>query len=384
MAIKPSQIDVKLLDQIVEKMIGTVASSKKEIFKIGEQSRQEYENLSKELELIKVQVKEAITDGEQLEKHEKLARIRLTEVSRHFKKFSESDVRSAYEKAHQLQIDLTMNRQKEKQLRDRRDDLERRMRNLGETIARAEALAGQVTVVLNYLSSDIKKMGEMIEDAKKKQEFGLKIIEAQEEERRKLSREIHDGPAQMLANVMLRSDLVDRIYKERGIDEAMEEIRGLRKMVQSALYEVRKIIYDLRPMALDDLGLIPTLKRYLDTVGEYNNITINFESINCPEKRVPSRFEVALFRLVQEAVQNACKHAKASKVEVKIDYQQSNLILLVKDNGKGFDPAIAKEDSFGLIGMRERVEMLEGEMTIDTAINKGTVIMFFVPLSNEE
>ena len=117
----------------------------------------------------------------------------------------------------------------------------------------------------------------MLEDAKQKQDFGLKIIEAQEEERKRLSREIHDGPAQMMANVMLRSDLVEKIYRERGIDEALGEIVNMKKMVRDALYEVRHIIYDLRPMALDDLGLVPTLKKYLKTTEEYfNQTTIRF------------------------------------------------------------------------------------------------------------
>ena len=98
----------------------------------------------------------------------------------------------------------------------------------------------------------------------------MKIIEAQEEERKKLSREIHDGPAQMLANVMMRSDLIERVQREHGPEEAIKEIRSLKVMVRNALYEVRRIIYDLRPMALDDLGLIPTLKKYLQTTEDYN------------------------------------------------------------------------------------------------------------------
>ena len=99
-----------------------------------------------------------------------------------------------------------MNRHREKQLRVRRDELERRLCGLSETIDRADRLVSQITVVLQYLSSDLKQVSEVLADAKQKQDFGLKIIEAQEEERKRISREIHDGPAQMMANVMLRSD----------------------------------------------------------------------------------------------------------------------------------------------------------------------------------
>lgn len=132
--------------------------------------------------------------------------------------------------------------------------------NLEETIIKADRLVSQVSVVLNYVTGDLQQVGQMIADASEKREFGFKIMEAQEEERRRLSREIHDGPAQMLANVMVRSDLIDRTFRERGPGEALSEIRSLKVMVRSALYEVRRIIYDLRPMALDDLGLVPTLK----------------------------------------------------------------------------------------------------------------------------
>jgi two-component system, NarL family, sensor histidine kinase DegS len=375
------KIDVKVLDEILEKMVKTVDDSKEEIYKIGEESRKQYEEMLMELKDIKIKIQETIDKSDKLEVRTRFARQRLAEVSQHFNKYSEKEIREAYENAHALQMDLTMLRQQERELRNRRDDLERRLRKLREVIERADYLVSQITVVLNYLNSDLRQVGEMIENAHQKQEFGLKIIEAQEEERRRLSREIHDGPAQMLANVLMRSDLIERIYRERGVDDAFKEIRDLRKMVRSALYEVRRIIYDLRPMALDDLGLVPTLKKYLSTIEEYSNRTkITFINAGS-EKRLPSRLEVALFRLVQESVQNALKHAEANNIQVKIEIGKNHVILVIKDDGKGFDVNIKKENSFGLIGMKERVDLLEGEMTIDSKIGAGTVIMIRVPLT---
>lgn len=220
-----------------------------------------------------------------------------------------------------------------------------------------------------------------METAKEKQQFGLQIIEAQEEERRRLSREIHDGPAQMLANVMLRSDLVERTYRARGIEDAMQEVQSVRSLVRSALYEVRRIIYDLRPMALDDLGLIPTLKKYLATVQDYTEgLTITFAPFG-KEGRLESKYEVALFRLVQEAVQNAVKHAEAEEIKVKVEIMSTSAMIIVKDNGKGFDLNDKKEKSFGLMGMRERVEMLEGELNIDSSIGEGTIVTIHLPLN---
>ncbi|KGP73551.1 sensor histidine kinase [Pontibacillus yanchengensis] len=376
-----NKIGEKALDSIIGEMIDTVTNSKDEIFEIGEQSRTEFEQLNTELKETKTQVVEIIDEGDKLERQVRFSRMRLSEVSKHFDKYSEGQIREVYEQTHQLQMQLSVKREQEKQLREKRDELEQRLRRLEETVERADALGGKISVVLNYLNKDFRQVSETLEDAREKQAFGLQIIEAQEEERRRLSREIHDGPAQMLANVMLRSELVDRTFRERGVDEAIKEIKDVRKMVRSALYEVRRIIYDLRPMALDDLGLVPTLKKYLATIEEYNtDLEIQFTS-HGEEKRLDSKYEVALFRLVQEATQNAVKHAEAKLIHVSFELTRNTVNIVVKDNGKGFDTGQKKEKSFGLVGMKERVEMLEGELSIDSEIGQGTVIMIQVPLN---
>lgn len=375
-----------MLDSILMKMLKTVDGSKDEVFQIGEQSRQQYEQLVEELKQIKQQVYEVIELGDKLEVQTRHARNRLSEVSRNFHRFSEEEIRNAYEKAHKLQVELTMIQQREKQLRERRDDLERRLLGLQEIIERSESLVSQITVVLNYLNQDLREVGLLLADAQAKQDFGLRIIEAQEEERKRVSREIHDGPAQMLANVMMRSELIERIFRDRGAEDGFQEIKNLRQNVRNALYEVRRIIYDLRPMALDDLGLIPTLRKYLYTTEEYNGkVKIHFQCIGETEdQRLAPQFEVALFRLAQEAVSNALKHSESEEITVKVEITKDFVILMIKDNGKGFDLKEAKEKknkSFGLLGMKERVDLLEGTMTIDSKIGLGTFIMIKVPLS---
>ncbi|MFC4182840.1 sensor histidine kinase [Saccharococcus thermophilus] len=375
------KLDATELDKIVEKMIDTVQHSKDEIFQIGEQSRQEHEKLLQELMEIKRLTQQTIEEADKLEVKARFSRRRLSEVSQNFSSHSEEEIRKAYEEAHALHMELAMVREREKQLRLRRDELERRLAGLKAIIERAEHLVGQITVVLHYLNSDFRQVGEFIQGAKQKQEFGLKIIEAQEEERRRLSREIHDGPAQTLAHVIIRSDLVEKVLKDRGIDAAIAEIRDFKKMVRSALYEVRRIIYDLRPMALDDLGLVPTLKKYLQTIEEYNKgVTVSFTYIG-EEMRLPSRMEVAVFRLVQESVQNALKHAEATNIEVKVETNNNQLLVMVKDDGKGFDTTVKKENAFGLIGMKERVELLEGTLTIRSKVGFGTTVFIRIPLN---
>ncbi|MEN2467459.1 histidine kinase [Ornithinibacillus sp. JPR2-1] len=376
MAVKTRE---KALDYILNEMVDVVENSKDEVFHISEEARTEYERLLRDLEYTKAKVLRYIDEGDKLEQNVRYSRKRLSEVSKYFDRYSEDEIREVYESTHELQTKLAMLRQEEKGLREKRDELERRLQNIDHTIKRAENLANKISVILTYLTDDFRQVNEMIEEAKEKQEFSLRIIEAQEEERKRISREIHDGPAQMLANILLRSELVDRTFREGSTDDALEEIRSLRKMVRSSLYEVRRIIYDLRPMALDDLGLIPTIKKYITTTSEYNNINIEFTSIG-EVKRINQKYEIAVFRLAQEAIQNAVKHAESTLITVKIEICTRNLNLIVTDNGKGFDPSIKRDKSFGLMGMKERVEMFDGVMDIKSTIGKGTKIIIQLPM----
>ena len=175
---------------------------------------------------------------------------------------------------------------------------------------------------------------------------------------------------------------MEKIYHENGGDEALKEIRNMKKMVRDALYEVRHIIYDLRPMALDDLGLIPTLKKYLKTTEEYFKHTqIRFVTIG-EERRLPSKYEIGpVFALIlPESVQNVMKHAEATEVTVKLEIKKDLVSVVVRDNGKGFDKTVKKTASFSLVGMEERVDILDGELSIDTSIGKGTIVVIGVPL----
>ncbi|MFE6166385.1 sensor histidine kinase [Viridibacillus arvi] len=378
------KIDIKSLDLIFNRMVKTIDESKSDIFTISEQSRQTFEEMKIELEEVREKIADVITENDILETKTKFARGRLAEVSKNFQTYSEAEIHKAYDQANQLQIRHSVVQAEEKQLREKRDDLERRMRNLLDTIEKANHLVNQVNVVLNYLTFDLKHVGPALENAKMKEDFTIKIIEATEDERKRISREIHDGPAQMLANVLLRTDLINRTYQERGVEKALQEILQLKDMVRDALHEVRRIIYDLRPMALDDLGIIPTLKKYLSSVEEYNKgTTIHFQSMG-EQRRMGTNYEVAIFRLVQECVNNAIKHGKALEVWVKFEWLEEHANITIKDNGVGFDTNIVKKNSFGLIGMRERVELLSGEMEMISEINHGTRIIFKIPLNHEQ
>ena len=378
---KHSGANLKVLDDIIDEMIEAVHNSKDEIYNITEQAREEYQTLTKKIVQLRAEIEEIISESDLLERKERVARQRLATVSENFSMYSEKEIQEVYETAHNLQVEYRMKQEREQSLRKERDDIERRLRSIDETIERAESLVGKVSIVLNYLTDDFKEITSLIEDAKEKQMFGLKIIEAQEEERRRISREIHDGPAQMMANVLIRADIVDRTYRERSPEEALVEIKSMRKMVRESLYEVRRIIYDLRPMALDDLGLVPTIRKYLQTLSDYHGLTIHFHE-QSNHDRLEEKYEVAVFRLTQEAVQNAIKHAEATEIDVKLVVSRTCVNVSVKDDGKGFALDETKSQSFGLIGMRERVDMLDGTLELTSNPGKGTHVFINIPLTD--
>jgi len=382
-------VEVDAIERVLKNATEALESSKYHIYEIGEAARQEQEALSTELQRAMEELDETIRTVDKLEEQYRRARVRLVEVSRDFKKYGEKDIRDAYETATQLQLSLSINREKESNLKSRRDDLQKRIRNIDRTIERAEALFSQMNVVLEYLSGDLGQVTRILESAKNRQLLGLKIILAQEDERRRIAREIHDGPAQSMANLILRTDIAERMLAKGEYDVVKAELADLKQNVRTELEEVRKIIFNLRPMALDDLGLVPTIRKLTQDFEEKMKIRTRFE-LRGKERRLATGMEVALFRLVQESLTNVAKHADATHATVEMSFLGDSAVrVVIADNGVGFDlnrwsskAAAGESASFGLVGMRERVELLEGKFEIESNVNAGTKIAIEVPLDD--
>ncbi|WP_438493004.1 sensor histidine kinase [Paenibacillus sp. IHBB 3054] len=370
------------IDRVIKNTIDVMESSKYQIFEILQVARDELVALTKELQRVMEETDETLQKVDKLELQYHRSRIRLTEVSRDFVRYSEKDIRIAYEKATELQLELMMTRERETYLRSRRDELQQRVRSVENSVERAESIGSQMSVVLEYLSGELGQVTRIVETAKNRQMIGLKIILAQEEERKRIAREIHDGPAQMLANLVLRTEIVERMLVKQEFALVQDEVIDLKGQVRYSLEEMRKVIFNLRPMALDDLGLIPTLRKYVHDYEEKTKIRTSFETRG-KEHRLSSAMEAAVYRLVQEGLSNAAKHAFPSYVLVEITYQAQLIKIVVKDNGLGFNVKKVSEqsnrESFGLVGMRERVELLEGRMEILSAENQGTTIVIHIP-----
>jgi len=374
-------INLKVIDKVIKKTLEAIETSKQQVYDIADGAQREMSKLNIELNLVHSEACKIVDNVDALELDNRRSRNHLAHVSKNFRNFSEEDIKKAYENANNNQLELMLAREREQQLRKRRDELQIRLKNLGDTVEKAEKFVTQVGAVLGYLSGDLANISGALETAQQKQIMGIKVIQSQEEERKRVTREIHDGPAQLMANVVLRAEICERLL-DIDLEKARQELQELKDTVRNSLTEVRKIIFDLRPMALDDLGLIPTLRKYLIQFEERNNIATDFKIIG-KEEKLDSSVVIAAFRLIQECLSNVSKHSLAKLVSLKLEFRDDRLSVSVVDDGMGFDVEAAlkpKSESFGIIGMRERVELFQGNLQFNSTIGKGTKVYFQLPI----
>ncbi len=204
------------------------------------------------------------------------------------------------------------------------------------------------------------------------------IIQAQEAERQRLSRQMHDGPAQALSNFILQTEIAMRLMDVDNA-QAREELNNLKASAMGTFQKVRNFIFELRPMMLDDLGLSPTIKRYADTFKEQTGLEVSV-LVSGQERRLESYIEVMIFRALQELLGNAARHSQATSVKLSIEMGESSVKVAVDDNGKGFSAeALKLGNSLGLNLIRDRVEILGGTFDLSSTIGKGSRITLTLP-----
>lgn len=250
------------------------------------------------------------------------------------------------------------------------------------------SVAGQAAVALenNLLYKNINQLLQRyVEQNEKLTILSSKILKAHEEERKRIAREIHDGPAQSAACLALKLELCRKKTQEGASDELSLEFNKLGDYVRSIVHEIRTIIYDLKPSYLDE-GLFTAIQNHIDVFMENTGLRIEFKKSGM-DSNIEYYIVSTLFRIVQEALTNISKHAKANKVNISLDIQKDILYLDIQDNGQGFDTANIKKSKhekidrgFGIEGMKERVELINGNIDISSALNKGTTIKIQIPL----
>jgi signal transduction histidine kinase len=202
-----------------------------------------------------------------------------------------------------------------------------------------------------------------------------RVVEAQESERSRLARELHDETGQALTSILLGLKPLEDALTHQPARLALAE---LREHVVSALQEVRRLAVELRPALLDDFGLVPALERLVDSLAEQTDIRVDFRSA-LGETRLASEVETTLYRVVQESLTNIVKHAKAQNVSVSVARRGAAVAVVIEDDGAGFDQRLVRQEGIGLLGMRERLALLDGRLEIESRPGAGTTIVAEVP-----
>lgn len=381
-----AMIDEKQLDTIIKNTMHVMEESKTQIFEIYEGARNEVLCVQTDIDVLKETLELTIKQVDETTKLEKQSRQRLMEVSGKFHTYTEADIKRCYDQTKNLQVRLAVMQEQEQYLIKQRNDLEIRLRKLQKTADKAKQLVAQVGVVLGYLTAQFSAVATQMENVSQDKLFGPLVIKAQEDERLRVSREIHDGPAQLMANVIYRSSACERLI-DKDIEKAKVELRELREQIRSCLSETRKIIFDLRPMTLDDLGLIATIHYFINKLEQRVGLRVNFNVIG-DETKVAKHIEISLFRVIQEALNNIHKHAGVDSANVVIEYNNEYISVVIEDEGQGFniDEAACTNpdtDCYGLLGMEERIKILKGQFLVDSKAFQGTKIRVLVPLTEK-
>jgi signal transduction histidine kinase len=203
-----------------------------------------------------------------------------------------------------------------------------------------------------------------------------RVVSGQELERQRLARELHDETGQALTSILLGLKSVEEAQSGDALRGAVAE---LRELVVATLQDVRRLAVDLRPKALDDFGLVAALERLVQILSEATGIDVQLET-SLGSERLPAEIETTLYRIVQEALTNVVKHARATKVSVLVVQRAGTVKVVVEDDGEGFDTGGVRSEGLGLLGMQERVELLDGRLVVESTPESGTTLAVEVPV----
>jgi len=337
---------------------------------MAEDTRKEYDQTQRELKEIDILIQQTSAEVDRLAQRNAQVNNRLRQLEMNFDTVPRSDIQEVYTALVDAQKRLFMMRGQLEKLQSDQQRLQRYVNRLARFI---EVVQG----------TEMTKSRSMPSEASDQPPPVIRIIETQEQERHRLVRQLHDGPAQSLTNLILQAEICERLF-DSDAARARIELGNLKTAVVSTFQKVRDFMSDLRPMMLDDLGLIPAMKRYVDTFNEKSGVPTTL-SVAGSERRLAPYKEVTIFRVTQELLNNVRQHANATRIQVNLDLDDDMVRTSVEDNGSGFNPQevlAAGSKSIGLVAQRERIEMLGGELHIDSGTGRGTRISFEIPASD--
>jgi two-component system, NarL family, sensor histidine kinase DegS len=337
-----------------------------------EEASKDYEQTQRDLKEIDILIKQSAAEVERLVQRNTQALSQERALKNNFETQPRDYIREVYENLNDVQQRLfTMRGQLEKLQSDQRN-LER----LAEFLERLIDLAGGGRSLPSASKSRPKESD---------LSSIIRVIQTEEAAKQSLVREMHDGPASSLSNFILQAEICQRFF-DVNPDRAKTELNALKSAAASTFSDVKDFIFDLRPMMLDDLGVVPTLRRYVESFQEKNGVTVPI-TVTGVERRLESHIEVTIFRGVQELLSNALSHAQATQIQVLLDLNQAQILAVVEDNGSGFNVEDALNNNnrtIGLTSLRERIEMLGGELNVQSSLGQGSRIEFTIPVEETD
>lgn len=335
--------------------------------KLRDECHLELEKARKELYENKLLVEQSQLEVSRIQQRNATITAHLQQIQAQSETATKADIQTAYNAALDAQQRLFVMRGQIDKLQSDRNHLEHYI-----------SVLEHVNQVLESGEFDRKGLQNDQLDVAKSIEM---IIQAQEAERGRLARKMHDGPAQALSNFILQTEITMRLF---DVDhaKAKDELTNVKTTAASTFQKVRDFIFDLRPMMLDDLGLVPTITRYIETFKEQSGIEVRLISTGM-EQRFESYIEVMVFRAIQELLSNIALHSQATQVIVQMDTSPNGLRVSIEDNGKGFEvEKIEEKGGMGLKVIRDRVQMLDGSLEVHSTIGHGSHILFQIPVNN--
>jgi len=331
---------------------------------VNKEVRAELEQSRRDLKEIGLMIEQSQLEVNKLQQRNSSISTHLQQTQSQFESASKADVRMAYDAALDAQQRLFVMRGQIDKLQSDQAHIER----YSKVLEHVQQAFDSVGSGFDGRKPGLSVMAQTVE----------MIIQAQEAERQRLARQMHDGPAQALSNFILQSEIAMRLF-EIDQNRAKEELASVKAAAASTFQKVRDFIFELRPMMLDDLGLGPTLNRYVEAYKEQSGMDIRLISSGM-EQRLEAYLEVMIFRAIQELLGNAVRHSQATQVKVQIDASDTAVRISVEDNGRGFDvETIDERGGMGLKVIRDRVEMLGGRVDIHSVLGQGTHILFQIP-----
>lgn len=330
---------------------------------------------------ISVLIKQAVTEIDRLTQRNRDLSSQMRQLQANIEAFSRAEIQQLYSASQEAQMRLFMMQSQLEQLRNRQANLEKPEQLLNSFLAVADSLlrsAGESGSLEGAVEASVSTSARAAESEDSAGAW-LRSIELAQH---RLSRQLQDGSSQVLSDLILRAEVCERLV-EMDRQKAKEEIARLRQAVTAALKSNRQLTYELQPPALEELGVAAALRRYVEVSRPGEGLQMDLQ-IDGQERRLPQRIDLAIFRIVQEALANAAQHSGSSRVEVRLHFEPGQVVATVADEGHGFEVGqilaeAALKNHSGLGDMQLRARLVGGTLEIDSKPGSGCSIRLAVP-----